>query len=99
MLIIFLIPLNTNDVFSDNFYTLNNEVDTDTAAQEENDSQGEIIVVTVEKYWHILQLPELRKVSLIRLCPGEVAGIKFTKKYSSVLCFDFGIVLVYLFSS
>ena len=62
MLIIFLIPLNTDDVFSDNFYTLNNEVDTDTAAQEENDSQGEIIVVTMEKYWHILQLPELRKL-------------------------------------
>jgi hypothetical protein len=48
VLIIFLIPLNTNDVFSDNFYTLNNEVNTDTAAQEENDSQGEIIVVTMK---------------------------------------------------
>ncbi len=48
MLIIFLIPLNTNDVFSDSIHTLNNEVNTDTAAQEENDSQGEIIVVTME---------------------------------------------------
>jgi hypothetical protein len=48
VLIIFLIPLNTNDVFSDSFHTLNNEVDTDTAAQEENDSQGEIIFVTMK---------------------------------------------------
>jgi len=47
VLIIFLIPLNTNDVFSDSIHTLNNEVDTDTAAQEENDSQGEIIVVNL----------------------------------------------------
>ncbi len=98
MLIIFLIPLNITDVFSDSFHTLNNEVDTDTAAQEENDSQGEIIVVTMEILAYFT-LPELRKLSLIRLCPGEVAGIKFTKKYSCVFCFDFGIVLVYLFSS
>jgi hypothetical protein len=48
VLIIFLIPLNTNDVFSDSIHTLNNEVDTDTAAQEENDSQGEMMFVTME---------------------------------------------------
>ncbi len=48
MLIISLIPLNTNDVFSDSCLNLNNEVDTDTAAQEENDSQGEILFVTIE---------------------------------------------------